>query len=289
MGGRALSRTAAAALPSTIGKKAGGENFPVASILLPTAIRHQVMAFYAFARVADDVADSPDLTPEAKLARLDGLELALRGRPGGPDAETASAFRHAVDNDDLLIDHAGQLLQAFRRDAVTDHCRDWADLMTYCRFSAAPVGRFLLDLHGERPETFAAGDALCAAHQILNHLQDCGKDFKALGRVYIPRDWLMAAGITNEVFAGTQSPAELRAVFHMVLDAVDGLIDLAAALPAQIQDRRLRLEAAATVAVAERLSAKLRREDPLAGPVALSPLQYLAAFLTGIARGLKAA
>ncbi|MEW5727002.1 MAG: squalene synthase HpnC [Pseudomonadota bacterium] len=284
-----MSRAAAAALPSPTGKTAGDESFPVASFLLPTAVRRQVMAFYAFARAADDVADAPDLTPEAKLARLDELEEALRGRRSGPDGDTAAAFRSAIDADDLLIDHAVQLLHAFRRDAVTDHCRDWADLMTYCRFSAAPVGRFLLDLHGEDPATFAAGDALCAAHQILNHLQDCGADFKALGRVYLPRDWLLSAGITNEVFAGDASPPELRSVFDMVLDAVDGLIDLARPLPSQIRDRRLRLEAAATIAVAERLSVLLRVQDPLARPVKLTPLQYLGAFLSGIARGLKAA
>lgn len=289
MGGRALSRAVAAALPSTTGKNAGGESFPVASFLLPTAIRRQVMAFYAFARVADDVADDPDLTPEAKLTRLDDLEDALRGHSAGPGAETALAFRRAVESDDVLMEHAAQLLQAFRRDAVTDHCRDWADLMTYCRFSAAPVGRFLLDLHSEAPETFAAGDALCAAHQILNHIQDCGKDFKALGRVYIPRDWLLAADITNEVFAADHTPANLRAVFDMLLDAVDGLIDLAQPLPSQIRDRRLRLEAAATIAVAERLSAMLRVRDPLAGPVKLSALQYLTTFCSGIMRGLKVA
>ncbi len=284
-----MSRAATAALPPSPGKKAGDESFPVASLLLPAAVRRQVMAFYGFARAADDVADAPDLSPEAKLARLDAFEEALRGRPSGPGAETAAAFRRAVDADALLVDHAAQLLQAFRRDAVIDHCRDWADLMTYCRFSAAPVGRFLLDLHGEAPETFAAGDALCAAHQILNHLQDCGQDFRALGRVYLPRDWLLAAGITNEVFAGDASPPELRLVVHMILDAVDGLIELARPLPSLIRDRRLRLEAAATVAVAERLSALLRVEDPLVKPVRLSPLRYLGAFATGVGRALRTA
>ncbi|HSV28725.1 MAG TPA: squalene/phytoene synthase family protein [Candidatus Omnitrophota bacterium] len=279
-----MSPAAAAPLPATTGKTAGGENFPVASLLMPIAVRRQVMAFYRFARMADDIADDPVLTAEEKLIRLDGLDAALAGKPGVPEA---AAFRAAVADDPVLIGHAAQLLQAFRRDAVSDHCRDWADLMTYCRYSAAPVGRFLLDLHREGAETMAPGDALCAAHQILNHLQDCGIDYRALGRVYIPRDWLLAHGLANDVFAGHRSPPELRAVFDQVLDAVDGLIELALPLPHHIRDMRLRLEAAATIAVAQKLSALLRGKDPLAGPVKLSPAQYLTAFVTGIARGLK--
>lgn len=281
-----MARATATALPATTGKTAAGESFPVASFLLPTAVRAQVLAFYRFARTADDIADDPRLSPEEKLARIDALEAALFGAPGAPEA---AAFRSAVAADEVLLGHAAQLLQAFRRDAVTDHCRDWGDLMTYCRFSAAPVGRFLLALHDEAPETHTAGDALCAAHQILNHLQDCAIDYRALGRVYLPRDWLQAQGLTNDVFAAGASPPELRLVFDRLLDAVDGLIDLARPLPGQIRDRRLRLEAGATVAVAERLSALLRERDPLAGTVALSSLQYLAAFATGILRALRTA
>ncbi|MGE5546374.1 MAG: squalene synthase HpnC [Solirubrobacterales bacterium] len=281
-----MSRAAIAPLPPTTGKTAGGESFPVASFLLPTAVRRQVMAFYRFARTADDIADDPALEPEDKLARLDALEEALEGRGRTPAAAPALALREAVEADALLLYHAAQLLQAFRRDAVWDHCRDWSDLMTYCRFSAAPVGRFLLDLHHESPETMFPADALCAAHQILNHLQDCGTDYRALGRVYIPRDWLLARGIGNEEFRGDAVGPDLRAVMDLMLEGVDALIERAAPLPGLIADRRLRLEAAATLAVAERLSALLRNGDPLAGRVALSPFQYFSAFTRGIARGL---
>lgn len=280
-----MADAAAAALPPS-GKTAADESFPVASLLLPPATRRAVMAFYRFARTADDVADSPRLSGEEKLNRLDALAVALEGRPAGPAAETAATLYAEVNGNPLLLGHALQLLHAFRRDAVSDHCHDWADLAAYCRYSAAPVGRFLLDLHGEDPTSFPAGDALCAAHQLLNHLQDCGTDFRTLGRVYIPRSWLLAEGLNHAVFAEPQTSPALRRVFDRLLDNVDGLLDLARPLPKLIRNRRLRLEASVTVAIAERLAQALRRGDPLARAVMLSPAGNLLAFAVGIVRAL---
>lgn len=276
--------TRAAAVQLTTGKTAGQENFPVASRLLPAQTRATVMAFYRFARFADDVADDPDLSPEEKLAYLDALEDGLRGLRLSTDVAPAVALREATAGEPELIEQAALLLQAFRRDAVTDYCRDWADLMTYCRYSAAPVGRFLLHLHGEDGRTYPAADALCVALQILNHLQDCGADFHALNRVYVPRNWLLQQGLTNEVFEEDASPPELRAVLDRMLDGVDALLDLARPLPRMIRSRRLRLEAGVTLSVAEHLARLMRRRDPLAAPVALSRLGYAAAFLHGILR-----
>jgi squalene synthase HpnC len=256
-------------------------------MLLPAAVRKQVMAFYAFARTADDVADDPDLPPDIKLARLDALEAALGGHDDGRElVEPALDLRDAVSGDDTLLGQAAQLLQAFRRDALVDHCRDWGDLMTYCRFSAAPVGRFLLHLHGEDAETVPPSDALCAALQVLNHLQDCADDLGRLGRVYIPRDWLRMAGLSHDVLAEDTTCAELRRVFDITLDHVDGLIDMAQPLPGRIRNRRLRAQAAITLVVAERLSAQLRRRDPLAAKVKLSPFDYAGAVFSGLLRGL---
>lgn len=281
-----MPRAAVVALPAHTSKTAREENFPVASMLLPAAVRHQVMAFYHFARTADDIADNPHLAADIKLIRLDALEEALHGATGQPDTLTAVALRQAVGGNDVLLGHAAQLLQAFRRDALVDHCRDWCDLMAYCRFSAAPVGRFLLELHGETADTVAPSDALCAALQVLNHLQDCGDDFSALGRVYIPRDWLQMAGLGYDAFAEEVTGPDLRRVLDMTLDHVDGLIEMARPLPARIANRRLRCQAAITCAIAERLSARLRRADPLAQQVRLSSLDYAKAVVVGVLQGL---
>ena len=210
-----MSRAVAAALPAS--KTATQENFPVATLLLPASKRAIVMAYYHFARHADDVADSAILTSEEKVAGLDALNAGLLGRENSPAVALALTYRETVKGDPDLIDHAAQLLHAFRRDAVRDYCEDWGDLMTYCRYSAAPVGRFLLDLHGESHDTFPPGDALCAALQVLNHLQDCGKDYAELKRVYLPRDWMAAAGMTVKVLEEASSPPALRAVMDRML------------------------------------------------------------------------
>lgn len=260
----------------------------MASLLLSAATRRQVMAFYHFARTADDVADDPTLPADTKLARLDALEEALAGRGESCDVVSALALRQAVNGDEELLAQAAQLLQAFRRDAVVDHCRDWGDLMMYCRFSAAPVGRFLLQLHGEAPATFGPSDSLCAALQVLNHLQDCALDLSTLGRVYVPLAWLRSAGLELDALVEDSTSPQLRDVLDIALDHVDGLIDLARPLPSRINSRRLRLQASITLVVAERLSAKLRRGDPLARRVALSPLDYARAVAAGLWRGWSA-
>lgn len=278
--------SAAAPLPAAASKTANEENFPVASLLLDKSRRGTVMAYYHFARHADDIADSADLTGEEKVAALDALEQALRGTKDGPELSTATAFRAAVSGDLALIETAAGLLNAFRRDALRNYCADWADLVDYCSSSAAPVGRFLLTLHGESSETFPANDALCAALQVLNHLQDCGKDLRELDRVYIPVDLLKAAGLTRDVLREPASPAALRRVLDQMLDLTDGLIADARPLVGKISNVRLRLQTAITVRVAEVLSKRLRKGDPLAIRVKLSPLDYAGVVAVGVLRGL---
>lgn len=282
--------TRAAVVVPTTGKSARQENFPVASLLLHAAVRPRVMAFYRFARTADDVADDPALDAGEKLDRLNRLEECLRGhQPADALTAPAVALRAAVDGDEGLLDHAAQLLTAFRRDAVADHCRDWPDLMDYCRHSAAPVGRFLLDLHGEDGRGAEASDALCAALQVLNHAQDCRTDFIALGRVYLPGDWLLAEGLNEQCLAAPRCSTPLRRVLDRVLDGTASLLEAARPLPRLIGDRRLRMQAGVTVEVAFRLLAELRGRDPLAAQVRLGPWSYARAVAFGVTRGFGAA
>lgn len=244
------------------GKSEATENFPVAARFLAPGHRAAVMAFYRAARAADDVADDPALPAEEKITRMDAL---------------------AATNTDP---HLAQLLQAFRQDAVKKRYRDWSELLLYCRFSAVPVGRFLLDLHGEGRAAQPASDALCSALQVLNHLQDCGEDFRALDRVYLPSAWMEAEGAQVADLGEVRTRPALRRVLDRVLDRVDELVLQARPLSGQIVDRRLALQAAITVAVAERLARKLRRGDPLAVQVRLSKPGYAMACLTGGLRWL---
>ena len=272
-------------LETPSGKGAGDENFPVGSWLLPADLRSHVMAFYDFVRAADDIADNPDLSDVDKLARLDLFERALLGEEEAlsllPKAETLSRSLAAIG---FSHRHARDLLKAFKQDAIKRRYDDWLDLLGYCALSASPVGRFLLDLHGESAELYSLSDPLCDALQVLNHLQDCRSDFMALDRVYLPEDSFAAAGIdVDEVGKPNASPA-LRLVLDRTLDGCDQLLDRAADLPRRLASRRLAAETAVILEMAQTLAAKLRREDPLATRVELSKPRFALAALVGLGR-----
>ncbi len=263
------------------GKGCGDENFPVGSWLIRRDLRVHVHAFYRFARNADDIADSAALAADDKLRRLDRMAAILDGAPGG-DSPAAAAMRESLAATGVTAQHCHDVLHAFCQDAVKLRYRDWDDLMEYCRYSAAPVGRQLLDLHGESRAAWPASDALCAALQVLNHLQDCAADYAALDRVYLPLADLAAAGCPVEVLAAPAAGPGLRQVLDRMLDRTETLIATARGLPPEVAARGLRWESGSIVALAARLARRLRRGDPLAGRVGLGKSDFAAAFLAGI-------
>jgi squalene synthase HpnC len=278
-----MSGTASVELWS--GKDRGDENFPVGSLLIRRDLRRHVHAFYAFARNADDIADHPELAPEEKIRRLDLMEAVLIGAADAALAPSAAALRESLSASGVSARHACDLLVAFRQDARKQRYETWEELLEYCRHSAMPVGRHVLDLHGERPEeVYPPSDALCAALQVLNHLQDCASDLRRLDRCYIPRLWLAREGGSEAWLTAPAAPPGLRAVFAAMLDATDELIAQATHLPARVRNPRLARETAIIVALARRLARRLRRGDPLAARVALSPLDFALAALRGLFR-----
>ncbi len=272
------------ALETPSGKGRGDENFPVGSFLIRKDLRPHVHAFYRFARNADDIADNPDLSADDKVRRLDRMGEILDGAPGD-DSPAATAMRRSLAETRVTAQHCHDVLRAFRLDATKLRYRDWDDLMEYCRYSASPVGRQLLDLHRESRDTWPPSDALCCALQVLNHLQDCAEDYRDLDRIYLPLDLMGEAGITVEALAAPAESAGLRQVIDRLLDSTDRLIVTARGLPGRVAARGLRWESATIVGLAVRLSRRLRRGDPLASRVALSKSDFAAALVTGIVRG----
>jgi len=267
------------------GKGRGGENFPVGSWLIRRDLRPHVHAFYRFARNADDIADNPALSPDDKVRRLDRMAAILDGADNGASAQdspAALAMRQSLAETGVTAQHCHDVLHAFRLDATKLRYRDWDDLMGYCRYSASPVGRQLLDLHGESRDTWPPSDALCSALQVLNHLQDCAADYDALDRVYLPMDDLAGAGCTVEALTAPAASPGLRRVIDSLLDRTEALIVTARDLPPRVASRGLRWESAVIVALAGRLARRLRQGDPLATRVKLSKNDFAAAFLTGI-------
>lgn len=266
------------------GKGHKDENFPVASRIIHPRHRALIFAFYNFVRTADDIADHATLKPQDKLDRLDLLEAELLGR--GDSQPEAVTLRRALAERAMSPKHAQDLLAAFRLDVTKLRYDDWDDLIHYCSLSAMPVGRFMLDVHGENRATWAASDALCAALQINNHLQDCGKDYRDLGRVYIPQDALAEAGARVEMLGENRAPPQLLACVHALARRTEALLAEGRSLAGEVKDTRLALEVSVIDAFAARIVNLLKTRDPLSETVHLSKPQMLALACAASAREL---
>jgi squalene synthase HpnC len=251
------------------GKSHSDENFPVASFILKPEHRAPIMAFYRFARAADDIADHTEASEAEKLSLLGQMRAGLDGS-GAPEA---MALADVARERGLDLVHAYDLLGAFTQDVTVRRYQDWNALIGYCRFSAMPVGRFVLDVHGEERGIWPLSDALCAALQVINHLQDCGEDYRTLGRVYVPLDALEGASVGVEALGAERASPALRGVVTGLARQTQSLLERSAAFASSIRDKRLAAEVVVIQALAEDLTKLLMRRDPLSEPVHHSKLR----------------
>jgi hydroxysqualene synthase len=266
------------------GKGHRDENFPVASRLIPARHRPAILAFYEFVRTADDIADHPSLAAEEKIELLDGLDADLVGSGDG-NSPQATALRDALAERGLSPEHARDLLKAFRLDATKKRYVDWDDLIGYCAYSAMPVGRFVLDVHGESRTTWPASDSICAALQIINHIQDCADDYRKLDRVYLPLDALAASGTGVEALAAAKASPALRQCLAGLAQRTRTLLCEGEALPVMVKDFRLGLEIAVISGLAYRLTGVIAAHDPLSERVHFGKAQMVAISLLAILTG----
>jgi hydroxysqualene synthase len=259
------------------GKTHRDENFPVASFLIAPRHRAPVLAFYNFVRAADDVADNAATAPEEKLALLEQMRASLVGEDN--TVPQGVALRAILEDRGLPVVHALDLLEAFRRDCTKLRYRDWDDLIDYCRYSAMPVGRFVLDVHGEDRALWPANDALCAALQVINHLQDCAKDFSELNRVYIPEPLLAAVGIGVEALGEDKANPALTGVICALARDNAALLETSRPFARGIKDGRLALEVDLIQTLADDLNAMLMKRDPLSQAVHHSKMDVAALFM----------
>jgi squalene synthase HpnC len=259
------------------GKGHKNENFPVASFLIAPKHRPPVLAFYNFVRAADDVADSPAASPAEKLRLLEQMRASLEGESDA--VPEGVRLREVLKERALSPVHALDLLEAFRRDCTKLRYRDWDDLIDYCRYSAMPVGRFVLDVHGESHDLWPANDALCAALQVINHLQDCAKDYRELNRVYIPEPMLAAAGVDVAALNAPAANPALAGVISALARRNAELLDISRPFARAIKDGRLALEVDLIQTLADDLNTMLISRDPLSQPVHHSKLDVAALFV----------
>jgi hydroxysqualene synthase len=266
------------------GKGHRDENFPVASHLINPRFRAPILAFYEFVRVADDIADHASLAPDRKLELLDRLEGSLLG---SHDADPEGVrLRATLAERALTPRHAQDLLNAFRLDVTKLRYANWDELMHYCSLSAMPVGRYVLDVHGESRATWRASDAICAALQIINHIQDCRKDYRDLDRVYVPLDYMAAAGTSVAALDAPRASPEMLACLHKLVERTAGLLRDGYPLPDQIRDFRLSLEISVIHRLASSLVRTLMARDPLHDKVHLKSLGFAGVGMLGVLQGL---
>ena len=216
------------------------ENFPVASVLLPAPLRHPVSVIYRFARSADDFADEGDLPAAKRLALLDGYRQELRRLEAGttPQQPLFAELGQVLRQYRLPLPLFHDLLDAFAQDVVKSRYADFAELMDYCRRSANPVGRLLLQLFGAATEeNLKRSDAICSSLQLINFWQDVAIDWRK-NRVYLPQDEMQRYGLNESQIAAGDTSGPWKALMRFQVERARGLMQsgtpLGRALPGRI-------------------------------------------------------
>ena len=270
-------------IETTLTKNHKQENFPVGSWLLPQKIRLKILIFYKFARAADDIADSPNLSSNEKIKRLNLFKKAIKSNKNNKiKISKVEDLRKICIKNKIKINYALNLLKAFKQDAIKKRYKNWSELIRYCKYSAVPVGRFVIDLHKEKQKAYKYSDPLCIALQILNHLQDCKEDYENLDRVYLPMQFLKKYNVELSQLKKNVTEKNLRLVFNEVLKNTEKLIIEAGKNKKNMKHKHLSLETSFILEIAKKLLQLLKNNDPLKKKVMLKKFDYIYCFAKGL-------
>lgn len=265
-------------------KTASEENFPVGK-LVKKSLRPLVAAYYKAARLADDIADSPDMDSSSKLARLKQIEEVFAGCREDDSLPEIMGLRQLFKTENLDASLYTDLLEAFRRDAAAQPIEIWEQLLDYCSFSAAPVGRFMLAIHNENPSAYLPASVLCAVLQIVNHLQDVKEDASELRRVYFPAELLRKHNVYPGDFCLAYSTEPVHNLINDVVSRLRKMLKDAEILPAIVRNRRLKAEISVILSLTNSMLKKIDKGDVLSRKIKLSRWDWVKAFIFGFTRG----
>ena len=266
------------------GKSYSDENFPVASFLMTKKIRSIIRVFYFFARMADDIADHQKLSSNQKKNILLFFDNAISKSKKTNNKildKMIAKFKELPSGKK----YSRNLLKAFMMDASNKKYKNWNDLLYYCKFSANPVGRFVIDAVNERKnieKIYEASDNLCTALQIINHIQDCKKDFKELNRVYIPESFFKKYSLDKKILRKSKSIENFERLKIEIIDNVLTSLRKTKLGLRKIQSWRLRKETLIILNIAKRLCNLLKINDPLEKQIKLSRIDFIFCFFKGI-------
>ncbi|MCW8853272.1 MAG: squalene synthase HpnC [Gammaproteobacteria bacterium] len=239
------------------------ENFPVASWVLPRRMRKPVAAVYAFARMADDIADEGNLDDNSRIRQLDAMaeQLDLIAAGKAPDDAMYIALADSIEKHHLPIELFHDLLSAFKQDVSKKRYADFGELMNYCRRSANPVGRLLLHIYGQTDrQSLGQSDAICSALQLINFYQDLNQDYVEMGRIYIPEDEMAASFVTEAHISNSRSDGPMLHLMRKQYERANKLLSAGAPLGKNLKGR-FGFEIRLIIAAGSRVIQKLYQQN----------------------------
>ncbi len=259
------------------------EDFPV-GWLTQKRLKPLISAYYQAARIADDIADASQLPAQEKMTQLAAIRCAFlspgEGKDFLPVRDLGNKFTSERLDSSLFLD----LLKAFEADSLGRPIRIWEELVAYCRFSAAPVGRFMLAIHDENISGYLPAENLCVILQILNHLRDIKKDLSELGRCYIPQELLAKYGVRASDLGLSYTKDGVRNMLAEIVAKLEKMQADTLILPSLIDNFRLRAEVGVILSLTNSMIQKNKRVDILQNPPRLNWLDWLKALVLGICR-----
>lgn len=261
------------------------ENFPVGMMIFDKQKRQLIFDYYRFARYADDIADNPKLKPQQKVDKLYQLEDIFLGQSSyrGQKLKFVAELSKKFSQFNLPKSLATDLLIAFRKDAMGFEYKTWGQLVDYCKYSAAPVGRFMLNIHNEKPSTYLPATALCVVLQIVNHIQDIKYDALLLKRVYLPEDLMKKYNICFDDLTAKKSSLGLKKAIEEIMQKTKGLIKDGKILPHILESRSLRAEICIILSLTNIMVKKILKGDVLAKEIKLSAWNWFCGIICGLA------
>lgn len=251
------------------------ENFPVASLFLPARLRDPVAVIYRFARSADDFADEGDDPPALRLTKLDAYRSQLDLIRDGldPGSQLFTDVARVVHERQLPLSPFYDLLSAFSQDVVKTRYADFAEVLDYCRRSAAPVGRLMLHLYETTDAPcLAQSDAICSALQLINFWQDVEVDLRK-NRIYLPEDEMLRFGIDGAALLEHDAGAAWRSLMQFQVSRARAMLESGAPLVKRLPGRigfELRLIVQGGLRILEKIEDAgydVFRERPALGPL----------------------
>lgn len=264
------------------------ENFPVGMMMFNRHIRKIVADYYRFARYADDIADNPHLKPQNKVDKLYELEEIFTGQKSykGQKLKFVQTLKDEFAKHNLSADLATDLLIAFRKDSLGFDYQTWGQLVDYCKYSAAPVGKFMLAVHQENPSTYLPATSLCVALQIVNHVQDLKYDVSLLKRLYLPAEIMKKYHLRTEDLVQDKSSISVQKAVKHIMEKTLGLVKEGSILPELIKSLSLRIEVCIILSLTNIMIKKILKGDILAREIKLSGFDWLRGIVAGIYKGL---